>query len=85
MQHGSRHQETTTRECKHIICRLAYVAEYCGLKRLLLGPGQHYVAEVGRAGPAFSMAGRTGDDKRRQEEAAGTRRPPLVSGMPVLL
>jgi hypothetical protein len=55
-------------------CRLAYVANYCGLKRLLLGPGQHYVAEVGRAGPAFSMAGsmagRAGDDKRWQEDAA---------------
>jgi hypothetical protein len=36
---------------------------------LLPGPGQYYVAEVGRAGPAFSMAGRTGDDKRQQEEA----------------
>jgi hypothetical protein len=28
------------------------------------------VAEVGRAGPAFSRAGRNRIDKRRQEEAA---------------
>jgi hypothetical protein len=39
-------------------------------QELLPGPGEYYVAAVGPAGPAYSMAGKLGDDKRREREAA---------------